>query len=101
MKLNIWHKLLGFNFVAEIDYEYTLEQLLRELNISLEDYKDALSISDRGISIILKRDVCEAYVNNFNPNFMFAWQANMDIQICCDIYAVVSYCTEYFTKAKV
>ena len=85
-------------FVNDIGYNYTLEMLLDELNIPMKDYIDAIKMSERGVTVILKRDVCEAYVNNFKPSFMYAWQANMDIQICCDIYAVVSYCTEYFTK---
>ena len=38
------------------------------------------------------------WVNNFNPHFMEAWQANMDIQFCMDSYAIITYITDYLTK---
>ena len=38
-------------------------------------------------------------MNNYNPKFILAWQANMDVQFCTDIYAVITYITDYLTKA--
>ena len=40
----------------------------------------------------------EMWVNNYNPLFMKAWQANMDIQFCMDSYAIITYITDYLTK---
>ena len=38
-------------------------------------------------------------MNNYNPEFLLAWNANIDVQFCADPYAVTSYMTDYITKA--
>ena len=79
-------------------YDNNLDQFLNELSISSKDYHDALRISHRGSTIILKRKISERNVNNYNSHFLLAWQANMDIQFSLDSYAVVTYITDYLTK---
>ena len=63
-----------------------------------ELYLRALSFSKNGYSLILERDIDEAFVNPFNPEWILAWNGNLDIQICLDFFAVITYITEYFTK---
>ena len=70
----------------------------QEEKISSVEYHKALSISTRGKTVVLKRKPKEMWVNNFNPHFMEAWQANMDIQFCMDSYAIITYITDYLTK---
>ena len=84
--------------ITEAEEKMPLKDFLESLEIDEKDYYDALAISERGVSIILKRTLKERNVNNYNPEFMLAWQANMDIQFCTDTYAVVTYITDYFTK---
>ena len=43
----------------------------------------------KGINVILARDIGEMYINNYNPEWLRAWNANI---------AVRTYITEYFTK---
>ena len=81
------------------DIDNSLDHFLSELNITLPDYEKALSISETGKIVILKRTLKERYVNNYNPEFILAWKANIDIQFCYDGYAVVSYITDYLSKA--
>ena len=38
------------------------------------------------------------FVNPFDPEWILAWNGNLDIQICLDFFAVITYITEYFTK---
>ena len=76
-----------------------LDDFLGELNISSKDYHEALKFSERGKTIILKRKLNERKVNNYHPHFLLCWQANMDIQFSLDSYAVVTYITDYMTKA--
>ena len=52
----------------------------------------------KGVSVVLQRDIDELYINNYNPEWLRAWNANMDIQVCFDFFAVITYITEYFTK---
>ena len=37
-------------------------------------------------------------MNNYNPEWLEAWDGNIDIQPCSDFFAVITYITEYFTK---
>ena len=70
-----------------------------EPKLSVEKYQQYLQISVSGRSVILKRVVSDRNVNNYNPTFIKAWNANSDFQICLDSFAVVTYVTDYLTKA--
>ena len=49
--------------------------------------------------MLLKRDVDEIYVNNYNPEWLEAWNANLDIQPVLDYFAVITYVTDYWSKS--
>jgi len=76
----------------------TLEQLLDKANVSLQEYEAALSTSQTGIHVVLKRRVNEIFVNNYNAEWLKAWNGNIDIQICLDFFAIITYITDYYTK---
>ena len=77
-----------------------IELLLKEASVSMKDYKTALQSKQSGYSIILARDVDEININNFNVEFLRAWNANLDVQICLDFHAVVTYITDYYSKCE-
>ena len=85
-----------------INREKRIKQLLSVIGYDTEEdwnlYIEALSNSKRGYSIILQRDIDEVFVNSFNPEWILAWQGNIDLQICLDFFAVITYITDYFTK---
>ena len=88
-------------FLEDLKYEdcsLSLIEMLDELSIDYEDYKNALRISQKGDVVILKRTINERHVNNYNPCFISAIQANMDLQFVSDLHAVVTYVTDYFSK---
>lgn len=70
-----------------------------EQTCTYDTYKAALKVSGKGMTVVLKRDIDEMWVNNYNPHYLMAWQANMDIQLCLDSYSVITYITDYITKA--
>ena len=72
---------------------------IKNPNDIMEIYNKALSISDKGRDVILKRKISERNVNNFNPLFQSVWQANTDIQLVLDQHAVISYISDYMTKS--
>ena len=78
----------------------TLESLLQSVGIPLDSYIEALEHSATRHMVILKRQVHEQFTNNYNPLFMHAWQANMDIQLMLDTYACVMYVTSYLCKSE-
>ena len=65
----------------------------------LEIYNTAISISEKGRDVVLKRKISERNINNYNPLFHSVWQANTDIQLALDQHAVISYISDYMTKS--
>ena len=65
---------------------------------ALQIYEQALGTSEKGYKIIHKRDIDEIYVNNYNKEWLINWNANMDLQLCLDFYAVITYISDYYSK---
>ena len=61
-------------------------------------YEAALSYNSSGYSVVLARDIDELNVNSYNPEITQAWNGNTDFQFCFDLYAIITYITEYFVK---
>ena len=73
--------------------------LLEIAGVSLDEYEKALTSTKRGYKVVQQRDLTEIYINPYNIEWMRAWNANMDIQICLDYHAVITYITDYYAKA--
>ena len=88
--------------IREIDSfdDITLEQLLQVSHVSMDEYMEALQISKRGNTVVLKRTPQEMNINCYNPAVLRAWKANMDIQYILDAYACVMYVTSYMMKSE-
>ena len=68
-------------------------------NVRYDDYIMAIKKTRKhGSTVLLKRDIDEVYVNNFNPEWAEAWNANHDIQPVLDYFAVITYVTDYWAK---
>jgi hypothetical protein len=63
-------------------------------------YHYALSVCKSGTKVVLKRDLKDICVNNFNAHWMLAWDGNMDIQPCLDYFSVITYMTNYVCKPE-
>ena len=60
----------------------------------LQRYEEALHTSgNKSKSIILRRHPNERYQNNYNAEWIFAWNGNMDLQIELDFFEIVTYIT--------
>ena len=55
------------------------------------EYHKLLSFSVKGYSVVLKRDISEIYINNFNSEWLPVWNSNMDVSPVFDYHAVVVY----------
>ena len=79
-----------------------IEERVRKIceiaDVKYEDYIAAISTSNHGYKVVLRRDIDELFVNSFNIEWIRAWNGNMDIQICLDFFAVVTYITDYYSK---
>ena len=69
-------------------------------NLMSAVYHYCLTFCRYGTRVILQRDVCEIFVNNYNPHWMEAWNGNMDLQICLDYFSIITYMTDYVTKPE-
>ena len=68
-------------------------------NITYEDYVTAIKKTVKhGSTVLLKRDVDETRVNNYNPEWAEAWDANHDLQPTLDYFAAITYITDYWAK---
>lgn len=83
----------NYNLQEENKYEYETNrkcriiQVLKEAELNEEEYQSALSkYSKRGVCVFLARDITETIVNNYNGEWIRAWNANLDIQLCVDFF---------------
>ena len=88
------------NLTEEEQDNMNIDDILRRVNVKKKEYYEALSISQTGACIILKRQLNEIYINNYNPEWIKAWDGNMDISVCLDFFAIVTYITDYYTKSE-
>ena len=80
------------------DEAMKIEDFYKAIGTDEKEYLEFLSISERGRVLVLKRDLKERNVNNYNKEMILAWNANMDIQLVVDPYAVISYIASYMNK---
>ena len=43
----------------------------------------------KGSTVLLRRDIDEVFMNNYNPEFIVAWNVNMDLQPVFDYYGII------------
>ena len=81
--------------------EMSLKDFITEIGAKDQtEYETFLSISERGKVLILKRTCKERNINNYNAEMITAWNANMDLQLVVDPYAVISYIASYMNKEE-
>ena len=101
-----------FKLLEKEDYNYRKERLLQVLRMAdIEDdldipkdlnfeekqrqlvvkYHEILRNSVKGFTVNLKRDTNEIYINNFNHEWLACWNANLDISIVFDFFAILVY----------
>ena len=80
--------------------DVSIDELLAMANTNWNDYEKAISTTTSGSVVVLKRNPKDCNVNNYNPNILKAWQANMDIQNVMNPYACIMYIASYMTKSE-
>ena len=63
-------------------------------------YHFALSIVNYGTKVVLKRELKDIFVNNYNVDWMDVWDGNLDIQPISDYFSCVVYMTDYVCKPE-
>ena len=79
----------------------TIPQILNRLDLTEEEYYNALSISkDTDFGIHLRRPLNSCFVNNYFAEGLHAWEANMNIQPVFNHYKAITYLCRYLTKSE-
>ncbi|XP_071944760.1 uncharacterized protein [Antedon mediterranea] len=84
---------------GEIPYQDT-KQLFENLNVTQTDFEDANNLIATKDDFLLQRNPQDAWVNQYNPSLLRAWNANMDLQFVSNEYACVAYVVSYMSKAE-
>ena len=69
----------------------TLSEVLKHACISEDTFVEALKLTHRGQSIILKRNPSDVYTNGCNHDILHLWGTNIDFQYVLDEYSTVMY----------
>ncbi len=75
-------------------------EFLEKLNLSENQYIEAIRLSLKHNTLLLKRSPAEIRINCYNPDLLKAWKANMDIQFVLDPYACAVCILSYITKGQ-
>ena len=80
--------------------DISLEDLLKQSQVDASHYHKALRFTKSGKQVILQRQPSERWINQYNPDILRTWGANMDIQFITDPYACITYVTSYMLKTE-
>ena len=85
-----------------LDENMSFETFLKKIDKDLTEaqYISYIETTERGLALFLKRRVKERNINNFHPEMLAAWNANMDIQIALDPFAIIAYIVSYVNKIE-
>ena len=89
------HKILESN-----GCDISLDELLSQVNISVEEYTNNLKVAHRGKNVILKRNPSDVFTNGCNLEILKLWGGNIDFQFVIDEYTTVMYICGYMMKSE-
>jgi hypothetical protein len=89
-----------FAFLEQGDFDdlMSFDDFLTELNLTEDEYIQAIQCTLKQPTIFLKRKLSHIWNNSFSKDMPVMWNANTDAQYVLNAYAATSYCTSYMTK---
>lgn len=91
----LWDTLQNGNFE-----NITTQNIFSTAGISQQEFEDASSIITKRTNVTLQRKPSDVWIDQFNPDLLRCWNANMDIQYITDPYSCVMYIISYISKAE-
>lgn len=77
-----------------------LSDLLEACNITHDEYMKYVNDLTSGMAIVMRRRPQDCFVNNYNPDLLRIWNANMDIQYVLDDFTCIMYMMSYVSKPE-
>ena len=96
----ILQKVQSFISNNDITQATSLETVLQNVNVNLNEYTEALKVSQKGTNIILKCNIEDVFTNTCNVDILSLWGGNMDLQPVVDDVGAVMYVCSYKTKGE-
>ncbi|XP_026187397.1 uncharacterized protein LOC113145179 [Mastacembelus armatus] len=78
----------------------SVQSLFASVGITQSIFEHAYKRLGGHTHIVLKREVNEVWVNQYNKHLLKCWNANMDIQFVVDALACIVYIVSYISKAE-
>ena len=78
----------------------SIEEMLEIISVDVNDYINALQISTKGTTVILKHNIQDGFINGLNSDILALWGGNMDLQMVIDEVAALMYVCSYMTKGE-
>ncbi|XP_062591494.1 uncharacterized protein LOC134252984 [Saccostrea cucullata] len=93
--LRVWEEVQN-----ESNESKSSEEIFSSLSLSQEQYEEAHRLLTKKRSIVLRRNPCELWINQYNPCLLKCWDANMDIQFVLDPFSCIVYIISYISKSE-
>jgi len=78
----------------------SVDSMFASIGINQEIFEMAYNKMTKKTSVVLKRKPNDVWVNQYNPDLLRCWNANMDIQFVVDAYSCIVYIISYISKAE-
>ena len=78
----------------------TFNEYLEDVELSEDQYIDALRTSIKDVKVFHQRNPDSVRVNAYNPQVLEAWQANCDLQFVTSPYACGNYIVGHISKGQ-
>ncbi|KAK6168715.1 hypothetical protein SNE40_019901 [Patella caerulea] len=87
--------------ISDPDKNYdSIDDLYTDLDITQELFVKACEKLTKKNNLVLKRDPKDVWINQYNPDLLRAWNANLDIQYVFDAYSCIVYIVSYISKSE-
>ena len=78
----------------------SMQEMLEIIGVDLDCYTKALQMLMKGTTLILKRNIQDAFINGVNIDILNLWGGNMDLQMVINDVAAVMYVCSYMTMGE-
>ncbi|XP_067257297.1 uncharacterized protein [Chanodichthys erythropterus] len=78
----------------------SVDSMFASIGINQETFEMAYNRITKKTNVVLKRKPSDVWVNQYNPDLLRCWNANMDIQFVVDAYSCIVYIISYISKAE-
>ncbi|XP_062569279.1 uncharacterized protein LOC134231343 [Saccostrea cucullata] len=93
--LQVWNEVQD-----EANKSKTTEDIFSYLGLTQTQYEEAHKRLAKKRTVVLERNPCELWINQYNPCLLKCWDANMDIQFVLDPFSCIVYIISYISKSE-